>query len=77
MSYSLAGSNDFYFYGDTTGDGKVNGADLLKVARYVSNDDKDLEGAYKIAADVIENENQITINIDDVIKIAKMLVELE
>ena len=64
--------------GDTTGDGKSNGADLLKVARYLAQLDNNLTGAYKIAADIkCENNENITINSKDLLKLARMLAYIE
>ena len=62
--------------GDTTGDGVINGADLMKISRYVSGADKNLTGAYLIAANVYEPSKNSIDNYDSM-KIARYLIALE
>ena len=64
--------------GDVTGDGRINGADLLRVARYIAELDLDLTGAYEIAADVYtEDSSNVQINGTDLLKLSRVLAGLE
>lgn len=61
--------------GDLTGDGEMSDADLLKLARYTVELDTDLKGPFLIATDV--NRNDVYSEYSDLLKIVKILVELE
>lgn len=63
--------------GDVNGDGIIDGIDLMKVSRYVSEADKNLTGAYLIAANVHEQTKNNTINNNDSLRIARYLISLE
>ena len=66
--------------GDVTGDGKRDGADLLKVARYIAELDLNLNGAYEIAANVNSDNNsdgKVIINAKDLLRLARMLLFLD
>lgn len=63
--------------GDVNGDGVIDGIDVMKVSRYVSNADKSLSGAYLVAANVHEQKKNNTINNNDTLRIARYLISLE
>ena len=64
--------------GDLTGDGDLNGVDLMKLARYMAKLDTDLKGAYYQAANVHRNSNdKEQVNNADLLKMARVLAQLE
>ncbi len=60
--------------GDNNGDGKFNAIDLLKLARYLADIDKNLENEFLYACNVYKDEE---INLLDLLKMARVLIELE
>lgn len=60
--------------GDNNGDGKFNAIDLLKLARYLADIDKDLKGEFLYACDVHKDEE---INQSDLLKMARVLSGLD
>ncbi len=60
--------------GDNNGDGKFNAIDLLKLARYLADIDKDLENEFLYACNVYKDEE---INQSDLLKMARVLSGLE
>ena len=62
--------------GDLTGDGKVNGSDILKLARYKAGfNDAQLTGCYLKAADI--NQDEQYAGDVDLLKMARVLVGLD
>ena len=61
--------------GDLTGDGIMNNIDLLKMARYKANLDKNLEGEYLKAADIYTDGNYAD-NID-ILKMVRILANID
>ena len=60
--------------GDNNGDGKFNSVDLLKLARYLADLDKNLEKEYLYACDVHKNEK---VNQADLLKMARVMSGLD
>lgn len=60
--------------GDINGDGKVDGIDLLKLARYIVELDTNIKGEYLFASNVYPDER---VNDIDLLKLARVLVELD
>lgn len=63
--------------GDVTGDGIIDGRDLMKVSRYVSKADTNLSGAYLVAANVHEATKNTTVDNNDSLRISRYLISLE
>lgn len=64
----------FIVPGDNNGDGKFNAVDLLRLARFLTDIDKNLDGEYLQASDVYKDEK---VNEADLLKMARVLSELD
>lgn len=56
--------------GDNNGDGKFNAVDLLRLARYLTDIDKNIKGEYLIACNVYKDAK---INEADLLKMARVM----